>query len=118
MEDKKLVLFQVKFSPGSPTDVNLVTVAGQGVFRALRAEDMGFKVVQHSLTKKENTNFTSHAWVDGEGQAMHVAILPQEAACMPEDRTSNRAKAAWTPQVTGWLSAPKPVSSSSLTAAT
>ena len=80
-------MLQVKFSPGGPTDINLVTVAGQGVFRALRAEDMGFKVVQHSLTKRENTNFTSHAWVDGKGQAIQLAILLQEAACMHEHRT-------------------------------
>ena len=54
---------QVRFSPGG--DSNILTVAGHGVFKVLRVENLGLKTVQHSLTKRESTVFTAHSWITG-----------------------------------------------------
>jgi len=56
-------VLQVRFSPGG--DSNILTVAGHGVFKVLRVEDLGLKNVQHSLTKRDSTVFTAHSWITG-----------------------------------------------------
>lgn len=63
-------------------DSNLVTVCGSGVFRALRAEDMGLRIVQHSLSKRDTTNFTAHAWM--QGTAPTAFLVSMNAICQSD----------------------------------
>ena len=57
-------------------DLNVITVAGHGVFKVFRAEDLGLRTLQHSLTKRETTDFTCHCWLTGR----HI-MLAFDMAC-------------------------------------
>ena len=65
---------QVSFSPNGPSENNLLLVTGVGVFRAMRAEDLGLKTVQHTVSKRESTNFLVHAWLYGEPPFLPTAL--------------------------------------------
>ena len=48
-------------------DPNMLTVSGHGIFKLYRAENLGLRSVQHSLTKRDTTNFTAQCWISGQG---------------------------------------------------
>ena len=65
---------QVSFSPHGPTENNLLVVSGSGVFKVMRAEDLGLKAVQHTISKRETTNFLAHAWISGRSQSLRTYL--------------------------------------------
>ena len=57
------VIYQCSFSP---TDNNLITVTGNGVFKQLKLVDSNLKVLPNALNKREAQNYQCHAWLSDD----------------------------------------------------
>jgi len=57
------VMYQCSFSP---TDNNLITVTGNGVFKQLKLVDSNLKLLPNALNKREPQNYLCHAWCSDE----------------------------------------------------